>query len=206
MTEEEARDFCRQRCDAQALARLDQFAALLVEENQRQNLVSAASLAQVWARHLADSLQLLDFVPRETAGWLDLGTGAGFPGLAIALARPDLQLSLIESRKRRVEWLERLSAHFALPRCRVIGGRLENCPTFATEVVSARAFAPLAKLIKLSARFSTSATVWLLPKGRSTAIELAELAPATQAMFHTVPSRTDPTAAILIGQGRPQGV
>jgi 16S rRNA (guanine527-N7)-methyltransferase len=61
------------------MARLERFSAMLAEENERQNLVSSASLAMIWQRHFADSLQLLDRVSRETAPWLDLGSGAGFP-------------------------------------------------------------------------------------------------------------------------------
>ena len=106
--EQLARAFCAERCDVAAMDRLASFAAMLAEENARQNLVSDASLARVWERHLADSLQLLDHVPRGTlADWLDLGTGAGFPGLVIAIAQPQRVVTLVESRKRRVEFLQR---------------------------------------------------------------------------------------------------
>lgn len=206
MTEAHARALCAGRCDAAAMARLDRFASLLAQENERQNLVSAASLAQVWARHLADSVQLLDHVPRETGRWLDLGSGAGFPGLVIAMARPKLACTLVESRKRRVEWLERVCAELKIANCAVIGARLESVASFPAAVISARAFAPLPRLLRLSARFSTSDTIWLLPKGRSAAMEWAELPPDVQAMFHVEPSQTDPEAAILVGRGRPQGV
>ena len=97
-SETEARQFCAERTDATGLARLERFAALLAEENRRQNLVSAGSLDSVWQRHFADSLQLLDHVPRETGPWLDLGSGAGFPGVVLALARPAEAVVLGESR------------------------------------------------------------------------------------------------------------
>jgi len=203
MTEAEARAFCAARSDAGVGARMDQFVALLAEENARQNLVSAASLDSVWTRHIADSLQLLDHVPRETSPWLDLGTGAGFPGLAIAIARPDTEVVMVESRKRRVEFLERICAVLELRRARVVGSRLETADSFDAGVISARAFAPLDKLLSLSTRFSTSATIWLLPKGRSGAQELSEQTPAIQAMFHVEQSATDPAAALLVGRGRP---
>ena len=89
-SEDSARDWLRSlpECDDAAMARLEQLVALLIEENARQNLVSAASLDSVWQRHIADSAQLLPHVPRETSSpWLDLGTGAGFPGLVIAALR-----------------------------------------------------------------------------------------------------------------------
>ena len=80
-----ARDWLRglPECDDVAMERLERLVALLAEENARQNLVSAVSLSEVWVRHIADSAQLLAHVPRETSSpWLDLGTGAGFPGLS----------------------------------------------------------------------------------------------------------------------------
>ncbi len=203
MTEEEARAFCAARGDTGVIARIERFIELLTEENTRQNLVSASSLEQVWARHMADSLQLLDHVPRETSPWLDLGTGAGFPGLAIAVALPQTRVVMIESRKRRVDFLERVCAELGLTEAKVIGSRLETAASFDAAVISARAFAPLSKLLELSTRFSTRDTVWLLPKGRSGAQELGEQSPAIQAMFHVERSATDPDAALLIGKGKP---
>ena len=204
-TEAEARQFCAARTDAAGMARLEKFAQLLAEENQRQNLVSAGSLDSVWQRHFADSLQLLDHVPRETAGrWLDLGSGAGFPGLVLALARPDVELTLVESRRRRVEWLQRILAEMDLRESRVMGARLESVDSFPAAVVTARAFAPLGKLLDLSARFSTQATVWLLPKGRSAAHELAEQPRSIQMMFHVEHSQTALGGGILVGRGVPE--
>lgn len=202
-SEEEARRFCGERTDAAGLERLDRLAVLLAEENERQNLVSAASLQSVWQRHFADSLQLLDYVPRGASPWLDLGTGAGFPGLALAAARPEAAFVLVESRKRRVDWLERTAEALALPNCRVLGARVENVESFEAAAITARAFAPLGKLLRLSARFSTPSTLWLLPKGRSAAQELAEQPPSVQRMFHVKHSVTDEGGGILLGQGTP---
>ena len=203
MNEFEAREFCAQRGDAGLIQRMERFIAMLGEENSRQNLVSAASLEQVWVRHIADSLQLIDHVPRETSPWLDLGTGAGFPGLVVAIALPETEVVMVESRKRRVEFLENVCAELGLSKARVIGSRLETTDSFNAAVISARAFAPLDKLIDLSARFSTHSTVWLLPKGRSGAQELLTQSSAIQAMFHVERSATDSEAALLVGQGRP---
>lgn len=148
-----------------ARERLETLLVLLGEENARQNLVSAASLGDAWVRHVIDSAQLLRFVPRGTPNWLDLGTGAGFPGLVVAILRPDCPVTMVESRARRIEWLNRIVERLALPAARVEGRRLELVETAKYGVISARAFAPLDKLITLSARFSTSDTIWVLPKG-----------------------------------------
>lgn len=202
-SEEEARNFCAGRTDSAGMDRLERLAALLAEENEQQNLVSSASLASVWQRHFADSLQLLDYVPRETAPWLDLGTGAGFPGLALAGATPDASFVLVESRRRRVDWLSRAATALGLENCRVIGARLENVESFPAAVITARAFAPLGKLLRLSARFSTPDTVWLLPKGRSAAQEWSEQPAEVRKMFHVEHSATDAGGGILIGRGIP---
>lgn len=186
--------------DPLAAERLETLVALLAEENARQNLVAAASLPQVWQRHIADSAQLLAYVPRETSSpWLDLGTGAGFPGLVVAALRPECAVLMVESRGRRAEWLERARIALDLDRAQVLGSRLELVETRKVCAISARAFAPLPKLLALSARFSTDDTIWLLPKGRSAPQELAALC-GFRHMFHVEQSLTDPEAGIIVGQ------
>ena len=189
--------------DDLAMERLGRLAQLLADENQRQNLVSAASLGEVWIRHIVDSAQLLPHVPRGTSPWMDLGTGAGFPGLVIAILRADSEVVLVESRRRRIEWLERVAGDLGLNRVKVIGSRLEDVGTRKMAVISARAFAPLDRLLELSARFSTSDTLWLLPKGRSAQQEL-DMLRGWNHMFHVEQSLTDQEAGVIIGtlQGR----
>ncbi len=201
--EEQARTFCAESTDAAGSARLERLATLVVEENMRQNLIAKASENSLWLRHLADSAQLLRGVSRETGPWLDLGTGAGFPGLVIAAMQPEREVVLVESRKKRADWLVRAAAELGLVRCRIEGRRLEHVETFAAGVISARAFAPLGKLFALSARFSTQDTLWVLPKGRSAVQEVASLPAEVASMFHVEHSVTDPDAGIVIGKGRP---
>ena len=186
--------------DAVAAERIERLIALLVEENARQNLVAAASLPLVWQRHIADSAQLLPHVPRETSSpWIDLGTGAGFPGLVIAALRPDCEVVMVESRARRIEWLERARIALGLERAQVVGARLEQVESRPFRVISARAFAPLVRLLDLSARFSTKDTLYLLPKGRSAQQELLELK-GWNHLFHVEQSLTDPEAGVIVGQ------
>jgi len=202
-TEDDARRFVAEFADEAALQRLEKLAAMLEDENARQNLVAAASLPMLWQRHFADSAQLLSHVPRETfeAGpWLDLGTGAGFPGLVIAALRPEWDVRLVESRRKRTDWLERVRIELGLDRCQILSARLELVKTFPASVISARAFAPLPKLLDLSTRFSTARTLWLLPKGRSAAQELAALPESRRKLFHVEHSCTDPEAGIVVGR------
>ena len=199
--EAEARVWLEQRpeWDATARERLELLVSMLRVENERQNLVSAASLDSVWQRHIADSAQLLSHVPRETSEpWLDLGTGAGFPGLVIAVLRPECRVTMVESRPRRANWLESARTALALEHAEIFPGRVEALPSEKFRVISARAFAPLPKLLDLSARFSTSDTRWLLPKGRSAAQELLELK-GWQHMFHVEQSLSDAEAGIIVG-------
>ncbi len=187
--------------DAQAMARLGQLAAMLAEENQHQNLVARASLDQIWQRHIVDSAQLLH-VSRGTSGtgnWLDLGTGAGFPGLVIAALQPWRTVTLVDSRRLRTEWLARAAAAMELDSVKVVLARVEDLPSRPHAVISARAFAPLPRLLALSARFSTPQTLWLLPKGAKARHELAELDERWRHTFHVEQSLTDSAAGVLVG-------
>ncbi|MFV0644314.1 MAG: 16S rRNA (guanine(527)-N(7))-methyltransferase RsmG, partial [Sphingomonadaceae bacterium] len=152
--------------------------------------------------HIADSAQLIDFVdsfqPKQDI-WLDLGTGAGLPGLVIAIMRPDWKIALVESRRRRVEWLSEIRNQLKLANCRIIGSRLELVDSFSASVISARAFAPMPRLLDLAKRFSTDETLWLLPKGRSAAQDLSGLSNRMRRMFHVEQSCTDPDAGIIVG-------
>ncbi len=200
-TEAQAKDWLESlpEYDETAKERLDMLVLLLREENQRQNLVSSASLEEVWRRHIVDSAQLLQHVPRETFGsWLDLGTGAGFPGLVVATLRPELPVFMVESRSKRVDWLERARIALDLSAAKVFGSRLEQLESRNVSVISARAFAPLERLLGLSARFSTRDTIWLLPKGRSAKQELAELR-GWNHLFHVEQSITDADAGVIVG-------
>jgi len=202
--EDEARAYCSARMDEQSFLKLERLAELLCAENERQNLVARATLAEVWRRHVADSIQLVEHVPRGTGVWLDLGSGGGFPGLVVAAARPNMRLHLVESRKLRSEWLCRAAQHLDLQNVEVSAQRLEAVSTCEADVISARAFAPLKKLLVQSSRFSTPNTYWVLPKGRSAGQELQEQSSAVRRMFHVEPSLTDAEAGILIGRGVPE--
>ena len=203
-TEDEARAYCSGLTDEAGMARLEAFAALVLEENQRQNLIAKATEPHIWQRHIADSAQLVENVSRETLGpnapgpWLDLGSGPGFPGLVIAALNPNMPVVLVESRARRVEFLKTAVAALGLHKCRVEGQRLERITPFPARAISARAFAPLAKLLTLSAPFSTRQTAYVLPKGRSAAQELESLKPSIRTMFHVKHSLTDPDAGIIV--------
>src|SRR5690606_34281009 len=136
-------------------AGLERFAALLVAENARQNLIAASTVPALWVRHIADSAQLLTLDAPDGDGlWRDLGSGPGLPGLVVAILS-ERPVMLVESRKRRCEFLRAVAEDLDLRHVEVIEARLEAVETRPAATISARAFAPLDKLVDLSARFST---------------------------------------------------
>lgn len=204
VTETEAQGWLRETLavNASGMDRLSRLVDLLLDENERQNLVARGTLPHVWVRHIVDSAQLLH-VSRETlpdGEWLDLGTGAGFPGLAVAALQPDRRVTLVDSRRLRTEWLQRAADALDLTNVRVVLSRVEDLPSGPHAVISARAFAPLDKLVTLSARFSTPDTLWLLPKGARAAQELQMLPESWNHLFHVEQSLTDANAGIITGR------
>jgi 16S rRNA (guanine527-N7)-methyltransferase len=182
--------------------RLERFAALLVAENAQQNLIAASTIPNLWVRHIADSAQLLALDGAERTGlWFDLGSGAGLPGLVVAILS-ERPVALVESRKLRCGFLRDAALDLGLGHVEVIEAPLERVETRPAATISARAFAPLDKLIGLSARFSTESTRWLLPKGRNAVKELALLPQSWQNLFHVEQSRTDADSQILVGTGK----
>lgn len=193
----------------ETLGQLEQFVTLLREANQQQNLVSASTVDdQMWVRHIADSAQLLVFLAEpafETGRWIDLGSGAGLPGLIVAIMKPGWTMRLVESRRLRCDFLRHCAASLNLAGVEVIEGRVEQVPPQAHDVISARAYAPLAKLLASSRHLARKNTLWLLPKGRNAVNELSSIAPAWQELFHVEPSLTDADARILVGRGTAAG-
>ena len=201
MTEDDAQswltemfDVSRETCD-----RLEAFSALLKSEAPLQNLVSAPTLDQIWARHIVDSAQLLRFAPGD-GDWLDLGSGAGFPGLIVAMLS-EHRVVLVESRAKRIDFLERAIELLGMEDVAVVAGMpLDRLETAPYSVISARAFAPLPRLLELSHRFSSDNTMWLLPKGRNAATELNDVRDRWSLDFTVEPSITDSQAGILTGR------
>lgn len=207
MTEDEAREWIGSRVPRETVEQLERMAAIVIEEMPRQNLIAASTAEHLWARHIVDSAQLLPLSPSGAKLWIDLGSGAGFPGMVIAVMQPDLNVTLVESRRKRIDFLSAMAESLGIAdRVTVAGGRLEMLASAAYDVISARAFAPLDRLLSLAQRFSHRDTVWLLPKGRSAASELEAVAASWQGDFRVEPSMTDPEAAIIVAREiRPTG-
>jgi 16S rRNA (guanine527-N7)-methyltransferase len=187
----------------ETIDQLECFAALLSEENARQNLVAASTLGETfWSRHIVDSAQLLALAPAKGGTWIDLGSGPGLPGLVIAILAPQWLITLVESRRLRCDFLSSAIAALGLAdRTKVVHDRVEALPPFPSDVISARAFAPLPRLITTARHLANKSTIWLLPKGKNAVNELSTLPAPWQTRFHVKPSLTDSEARILVGQG-----
>jgi 16S rRNA (guanine527-N7)-methyltransferase len=177
--------------------RLKAYLALLTEEAERQNLVSRKTLDQVWDRHVLDSAQLLRFAPSETASWLDIGSGAGFPGIIVACLSKG-PVTLVEPRRLRAEFLHKVVGELGL-NAEVQRGKAERLEGHF-DVITARAVASFARLLEISAHLSTRNSVWILPRGRNAQSELAEARQSWHGVFHVEPSATDPDSSIIVAR------
>ena len=184
----------------ETMTRLEAHVALLHQWNPRINLVSASTLETVWQRHVADSAQLWRFRPAGARLWLDLGSGAGFPGLVVAAFAaadaPELTVRLVESDQRKAAFLMTV-ARAANLRAEILDARWQRLPPQDADVVSARALAPLSDLLAAVEKHRRPGGIGLFPKGEAVHKEVAEASQRWRFDHQLNPSRTDPRAAIL---------
>ena len=178
--------------------KLEAYVALLREENSRQNLVSATTLETVWERHILDSAQLVRFEPGDGASWIDLGSGAGLPGIVIGCLVSGT-VTLVEPRRLRADFLHRVCESLRLD-AKILTAKAEKVAG-TYDAITARAVAPLPRLLEISHHLSTGKTRWVLPKGRNAAAELAEARETWQGEFHVERSVTDADSYVIVGTG-----
>lgn len=202
MTEDEARGWLDSHFSVsrETWRALETYVAILLTAMDEQNLIAESTRPHVWARHIVDSAQLLTHVAAAGEGeWIDLGSGAGLPGIIVACLS-DRPVVLVESRRKRIDFLNDVIAQIGLSHVRVFGGRVEAVPETAAAIISARAYAPLPKLFASAAHLADKNTLWVLPKGRNAQNELEAARPAWQGLFHVEPSVTDGDSAIIVAQ------
>jgi 16S rRNA (guanine527-N7)-methyltransferase len=182
--------------------RFEIYVELLMRWQKAVNLIAPSTLAHVWVRHVADSAQLTALLP-DARTWVDLGSGSGCPGLIIALQladMPDAMVDLVESDQRKCAFLRAViretgaKARVRMGRIEQVLPDLDNIP----DAVSARALAPMGKLLDYAEKLLLKGSVGVFPKGREAQSELTEAAPSPRLRFELVPSRTDPSARIVL--------
>jgi 16S rRNA (guanine(527)-N(7))-methyltransferase RsmG len=186
--------------------KLEGFVDLLLRWNRRVNLVSARSTDDVWRRHILDALQLLPLLPaKPSLALLDIGSGAGFPGLVLAAAT-GWQTDLIEADKRKAAFLVEAAARLELPDIRVHAKRIEEVELPRAELLTARALAPLPALLHHAHRLLSPNGTAIFPKGRTAEEELTDASRDWMMRVERFQSRTDPASTIFrISEIRPAG-
>lgn len=179
------------------IAELDRYRELLADWNERMNLVGPATLDVFWNRHAWDSAQLLRLAP-EALTWADLGAGAGLPGLVLAIlgkGRAGFHVHLVESMTKRCRFLSEVVGELELP-ATVHNARAENLQ-LAVDIVTARACAPLVRLMGYARPHLQSGAMGLFLKGQDVAAELEEAAKSWEFEADTIPSLSDPRGQIV---------
>lgn len=184
----------------ETLARLEAYVGLLERWNAKINLISRNTLGDIWHRHIADSAQLLLHAGPTCDHWLDLGSGAGLPGLVVSIIGADQgrigRVTMVESDGRKCAFLAEVVRTLSLP-ATILNQRIEGLKPQAANIVSARALADLGKLLELSQPHLTGSSLLLFPKGahHRDEIERARIGWVFDCKVH--PSQTEPDAAIL---------
>lgn len=180
-----------------AIADLETFRQRLAEANEHMNLVGPATMPDYWSRHVLDSAQLLDHAP-EALTWADLGAGAGFPGVVLAILlkdRPDAHVWLIDSLGKRCRFLQDVVDELDLP-ATVVWGRAEEQDVEA-EVVTARAVAAMDKLLGYAQPYFEGGAQGLFLKGEKAEAELTEAWKSWRFEAECLPSRSDPRGRVV---------
>jgi 16S rRNA (guanine527-N7)-methyltransferase len=184
----------------ETMVRLKLFTGMVEEWTQRHNLISRASVVEVWRRHIWDSAQLVDFIPESAASLVDLGSGAGFPGLILAILlrdRAGFRTVLYEATRKKCEFLVAAARRSEID-VEIRNARLEAADPEPFDVVTARACAPLARLLAYAQPFQARHTRNLFLKGQSVASELTEAHKSWKMSVEHHASRSDPSGKILV--------
>jgi len=192
---------CGRTVSRETWERLEQLVDMLVSWQRSRNLVASSTIPRLWTRHVADSLQLLAITP-DARRWLDLGSGGGFPGLVIACAlagQQTAEVHLVESVQKKAAFLRAATSELSLPAI-VHATRIEDFVRTSPgrlDVVTARALAPLDRLIGYAIPLLKRGAVGLFPKGQDVEAELTQASKSWTIEADLVPSKTDPRGRIV---------
>jgi 16S rRNA (guanine527-N7)-methyltransferase len=183
----------------ETMERLSIYVETLKRWNQRINLIGRTTETDIWNRHIVDSAQLNKMAP-DARNWVDLGSGAGLPALIIAAMRiddePEFSMTAVESDQRKCAFMADVARKMETP-IKIVNVRIKNIATTGYDTVSARALAPLTKLLGYAAPLRTDGAICLFPKGARADRELTDAAKDWHMTCEQIPSVTDVTSVIL---------
>lgn len=188
-----------QNVSRETLSRLDQYVALLLKWNAKINLIDRKTEADIWARHITDSVQLVQHIPTSVRSAIDYGSGGGLPGLVIAICRPDLALTCVERDQRKAIFLQEAKRELKLENLTVRNDDVASVEG-SFDMVTARAFTNLTELLSYAVHHMHHESICLFPKGKTHATEIEEARRAWSFDLSDVPSNTDAAARILLIQ------
>lgn len=177
----------------------NRYGQVLLKWQKRINLIGSKTIDDMWRRHFQDSAQLINLLESRPKSWLDFGSGAGFPGMVVALLLrddPDFTMHLVESNGKKAAFLREVARETKAPVI-VHGVRVESLEMKDLDVVSARACSALSQLLDYAAPFCSQDTVLLFPKGQDVDQELTLIPKYWSMALKKFPSHTDPSASII---------
>lgn len=177
---------------------VERYAEMLVESGEERGLIGPRENERIWSRHIVNCAALLTFLP-ERGTVLDIGSGAGLPGIVISCARPDLDVTLVEPMERRCEWLAEVVEELGLDNVEIVCDRAENLRgKLRADAVTARAVASLDKLIRLSSKLIAPNGRLLALKGRRAQDEVANA--ANELKRYHLTARVHEVVSVLDGE------
>jgi 16S rRNA (guanine527-N7)-methyltransferase len=201
VSEDRVRALALLNADRELEERLDIYVGLLARWRKITNLISEATFANVWSRHIADSGQLLGFAPNARR-WVDMGSGAGFPGMVIAIQlanTPGARVHCIESDQRKCAFLREVARATSAP-VQIHAARIESIDPDAlapVDAVTSRALAPLPRLVEFANVWLSRGAIGVFPRGRSAEEQIEAFSNAPQLQIESFPSQLDPKARII---------
>lgn len=178
---------------------LENYVELLSAGNKLQNLIGASTLDEIWDRHILDCAQLLRFETHARSNWIDIGSGAGLPGMVIAILAGGA-VTLVEPRRLRAQFLSDTVGALGLDQVSVVHGKAEKVQG-RFDVITARAVASIENILAMTLHLAHSRSIWVLPRGRKGQSELAEARRNWHGEFRSHKSLTDPDAVIITMSG-----
>ncbi|MEM6661004.1 MAG: 16S rRNA (guanine(527)-N(7))-methyltransferase RsmG [Pseudomonadota bacterium] len=186
------------RVPRETLDKLDAYVALLLKWSRAINLVADADPENLWDRHIADSAQITHHLKKTPRTWLDFGSGAGLPGLVCHILLQSLgsKFTLVESDQRKAAFLREANRQLETE-AKIVANRVEEVPTSIYDVVTARAVAPLRKLLPMAEKFASAQTQLLFLKGSTASKEIKDAREDWDFSLEQIPSITRPDARLL---------